>query len=54
VVRYELALGDVTPTGDAYYVRKPGDPRVYLMSAAGFGALLRLLETVPLPPTPTP
>lgn len=54
VVRYELALGDVTPTRDATYVLKPGDPRVHLMSTASLDGLLRLLETVPLPTTPIP
>lgn len=54
VVRYELALGDITPTGDAYYVLRAGDPRVHLMSTAALSGLLRLLENVPLPPPPTP
>lgn len=54
VVRYELALGDAAPTGNATYVLKPGDPRVHLMSTFAFDRLLGLLENVPVPPTPTP
>jgi hypothetical protein len=48
VVRYELGIGDLTPTADAYYVLKPGDPRVHLISTAALDGLLRLLENVPL------
>jgi hypothetical protein len=54
VVRFELALGDLTPIGDAYYVLKPGDPRVHLMSSASLDSVLRLLDTAPLPVTPAP
>ncbi|MDT8307359.1 MAG: DUF4340 domain-containing protein [Anaerolineae bacterium] len=53
-VRYELALGDLTPTGTAYYVLRRGDPRVHLLSTTPLDGLLRLLDTVPLLPTPTP
>ncbi len=49
VVRYEIALGDAAPTGNATYVLKPGDPRVHLMSTFTFERLLDLLENVPLP-----
>jgi hypothetical protein len=48
-VRYELALGSRTPTGDAYYVQRRGDPRVHLLSTAALDGVLGLLEHVPLP-----
>lgn len=54
VVRYELSLGDLTPTGTAYYVQRRGDPRVHLLSTATLDGLLRLLDSVPLPATPSP
>lgn len=53
VVRYELSLGDLTPTGTAYYVQRRGDPRVHLLSTAALDGLLGLLDTVPLPAAPT-
>jgi hypothetical protein len=54
IVRYELALGSRTPTGDAYYTLKTGDPRVHLLSTAALEGLLRLLEYVPLPEATAP
>lgn len=49
IVRYELAVGNLTPTGDAYYVLRRGDPRVHLLTTAALDGILRLLENVPLP-----
>lgn len=54
VVRYELALGDAAPTGDATYVLKRGDPRVHLMGTFALERVLGLLENLPLPVTPVP
>jgi hypothetical protein len=55
IVRYELAIGNPTPTGDAYYVLKRGDPRIHLLPSASLDGVLGLLEHVPLPePAPLP
>lgn len=53
IIRYELALGNPTPTGDAYYVQRRGDPRVHLLSTVALDGLLGLLENVPLLPPET-
>jgi hypothetical protein len=49
VVRFEVVLGNHTPTGDAYYVQRRGDPRVHLLSTAALDGVLGLLDHVPLP-----
>jgi hypothetical protein len=48
-------VGDATPTGGAFYVSKPGDPRVYLVDS-GFVDELRKFASEPpiaVPPQPT-
>lgn len=42
--RMVLAIGDLTPTGTAYYVQKSGDGRVYVVSQGAFEGLLNLLR----------
>jgi hypothetical protein len=46
-------VGDETPTGNGYYVRKEGGP-VLVVSKYGLLALLNLLESPPYVATPTP
>lgn len=49
-------VGDSTPTGGAFYVSKPGDPRVYLVDSGFVGELRQFVSKPPIaaPPTPTP
>jgi hypothetical protein len=49
-------VGDSTPTGGAFYVSKPGDPRVYLVDSGLVGELRQFASKPPIavPPTPSP
>ncbi len=51
--RYVFLVGTETPGGDAYYVQKEGDPRVYLVSTFSLDNLAALLDDPPIP-TPAP
>jgi hypothetical protein len=54
-VRYQLLVGNETPTGDGYYALKQGDPRVYIMSKSLLDGIFGLAEAPPLPdPATTP
>ena len=54
-VRYQLLVGNETPTGDGYYTLKQGDPRVYIMSKSLLDGIFGLAESPPLPqPAATP
>lgn len=46
-------IGDETPTGGAYYVRK-GDGDIVVISASGIDALTAMIEYLPVPPTAIP
>ncbi len=52
-VRHVFLVGDETPAGDAYYVQKEGDPRVYLVPKFSLDNLAALLDDPPIP-TPAP
>ena len=49
-------VGDSTPSGGAFYVSKPGDPRVYLVDSGLVGELRQFVSQPPIavPPTPMP
>ena len=49
-------VGDATPTGGAFYVSKPDDPRVYLVDSGFVGELRKFASEPPIavPPAPTP
>jgi hypothetical protein len=51
-----FVVGDTTPSQGAYYVQKPGDPRVYLVDAGLVSELRKFAGQPPLaaPPTPAP
>lgn len=48
IVRHELFVGNLAPTGSAYYVQRQGDPRVHLLSTLPLDDLLGLLDAVPV------
>ncbi len=49
-----LSIGDRTPTGDAYYVVRPGLDQVMVVGAASFTSVFSLLDQPPyLQPTAT-
>ncbi len=53
--RRTIEVGRDAPTGDAAYIRLPGDPNVYLVSTFGLNEVLGLLDEIPYaPPTLTP
>ncbi len=47
-------VGGENPGGTARYVRKEGDPLVYIVSTGDLSELLRLVDEPPFPPTPVP
>jgi hypothetical protein len=46
--RQTLFVGDQTPGGDAYYVRKQGDPRVHIIPTFSLDGVLDLISNPPL------
>ncbi|MGQ9585028.1 MAG: DUF4340 domain-containing protein [Anaerolineae bacterium] len=52
--REQVYIGDTNPAGSQYYVRKEGDPAIYLVYASTIEGLQRLVKEPPYPPTPTP
>ena len=50
----ELQLGRQTPDQSAYYARRTGDPRLYIIPLYRTQSLLSWLQQPPYPPTPTP
>jgi hypothetical protein len=54
ITRYELRLGNLTPTGTAYYVQRQDDPRVHLLNTIALDGLLGLLDDVPVPEKAAP
>ena len=48
-----VQVGDQTPTGNGYYVRKEGGP-VLVVSTSGISALTGILDAPPYVQTPTP
>jgi len=47
-------VGDTTPSQGAYYVFKPGDARVYLVSAGLIDELRQFAGKPPVAAAPTP
>jgi hypothetical protein len=47
-IRQRLLVGNLTPTGDAYYLQRPGDGRVYLAANFSLDNILRLREEPPV------
>ncbi len=51
---HRLQIGDQNPAGGSYYIKKEGDPTVYLVYASTVQGLQRLVSDPPYRPTPTP
>jgi hypothetical protein len=49
-----IAIGRSTPDGTARYVRREGDPRLYIVDQFRVEAYFEWLDQPPYPPTPTP
>ncbi|MGQ9458815.1 MAG: DUF4340 domain-containing protein [Anaerolineae bacterium] len=50
---YRLQIGEQNPSGGSYYVKKEGDPTIYLVYASTVQGLQRLVTNPPYRPTPT-
>jgi hypothetical protein len=50
---HRLEIGSQNPAGGSYYVKKEGDPAIYLVFASTVQGLQRLVTDPPYRPTPT-
>lgn len=50
----KLSVGDLVPTGNAYYAIKDGDPALYVLSQFSLDPIIGWIESPPVPPTATP
>lgn len=50
---HRLQIGDQNPAGGSYYIKKEGDPAIYLVYASTVQSLQRLVTDPPYRPTPT-
>ena len=51
---YGFEVGRQAPTGAGFYVQLEGEAEVHVLSSYALGAVLDLLEELPLEPTATP
>lgn len=51
---HRLQIGEKNPAGGYYYIKKEGEPAIYMVFASTIQGLQRLVTNPPYQPTPTP